>query len=141
MLRTRLFWFSLGFATTAASISHFVWRDLLAYRCSLSSDASFVSTLQFFAYFHFPWRFSDPWFFPLSWYRWSGVLMPWKLESRISSPLETGIRFHLLRYFSYCVTDGAWNVNTELLVFMCNVFISFADAKLRRRKESDFQPW
>ncbi|XP_004148945.1 uncharacterized protein LOC101218167 [Cucumis sativus] len=38
MLRTRLFWFSLGFATTAASISHFVWRDLLAYRCALSSD-------------------------------------------------------------------------------------------------------
>ncbi|KGN44712.1 hypothetical protein Csa_016169 [Cucumis sativus] len=42
MLRTRLFWFSLGFATTAASISHFVWRDLLAYRCALSSDASFM---------------------------------------------------------------------------------------------------
>ncbi|XP_008447209.1 uncharacterized protein LOC103489712 isoform X1 [Cucumis melo] len=38
MLRTRLFWFSIGFATTAASISQFVWRDLLAHRSALLSD-------------------------------------------------------------------------------------------------------
>ncbi|XP_038897618.1 uncharacterized protein LOC120085616 isoform X2 [Benincasa hispida] len=38
MLRIRLFWFSIGFAATSASISHFVWRDLLAHRCALSSD-------------------------------------------------------------------------------------------------------
>ncbi|XP_022992003.1 uncharacterized protein LOC111488481 isoform X2 [Cucurbita maxima] len=38
MLRTRLFWFSVGFAATSASISQFVWRDLLAHRCALSSD-------------------------------------------------------------------------------------------------------
>lgn len=48
MLRTRLYWFSIGFATTAASISQFVWRDLLAYRYALSSDVSFALTLNFF---------------------------------------------------------------------------------------------
>ncbi|XP_022143615.1 uncharacterized protein LOC111013471 isoform X2 [Momordica charantia] len=38
MLRTRLFWFSVGFGAAAASISQFVWKDLLAYRSALSSD-------------------------------------------------------------------------------------------------------
>ena len=57
MLRTRLFWFSVGFAATSASISQFVWRDLLAHRCALSSDASFVSILKFSCSFTFPGGF------------------------------------------------------------------------------------
>ncbi|KAK4270053.1 hypothetical protein QN277_023139 [Acacia crassicarpa] len=38
MLRTRLLWFSLGFTISAATISHFVWKDLWVDRHSLSAD-------------------------------------------------------------------------------------------------------
>ncbi|XP_031478911.1 uncharacterized protein LOC116249787 [Nymphaea colorata] len=38
MLRTRLLFFTLGFATTGAAISHFVWRDLWAAHHSTSSQ-------------------------------------------------------------------------------------------------------
>ncbi|XP_024030163.1 uncharacterized protein LOC21401459 [Morus notabilis] len=38
MLRTRLLWFTIGFSVSAATISQFVWRDLLADRYALSTD-------------------------------------------------------------------------------------------------------
>ncbi|KAI9104301.1 hypothetical protein K1719_022873 [Acacia pycnantha] len=38
MLRTRLLWFSLGFTFSAATISHFVWKDLWVDRHALSAD-------------------------------------------------------------------------------------------------------
>ena len=40
MIRTRLLWFSLGFTTSAAVVSHFVWKDLLVDRHALSSHVT-----------------------------------------------------------------------------------------------------
>ncbi|KAK7275309.1 hypothetical protein RIF29_16421 [Crotalaria pallida] len=38
MMRTRLLWFSAGLTSTAAVVSHFVWKDLWLARHSLHSD-------------------------------------------------------------------------------------------------------
>ncbi|CAK9140074.1 unnamed protein product [Ilex paraguariensis] len=38
MIRTRLAWFTLGFATAGATITHLVLKDLWVHRNSLSSD-------------------------------------------------------------------------------------------------------
>ncbi|CAN6448868.1 unnamed protein product [Victoria cruziana] len=38
MLRTRLLFFTIGFATAGGTISYFVWRDLLAAHHSTSSQ-------------------------------------------------------------------------------------------------------
>lgn len=69
-------------------------------------------------------------FFFSHWYRWSGILTPWKLESRISSRFETGIRFHLLRYFSSCVLlmelerkDGAIVLHVQCLYIMYHFYM------------------
>jgi len=40
MIRTRLLWFSLGFTTSAAVVSHFVWKDLWVDRHALSSHVT-----------------------------------------------------------------------------------------------------
>ncbi|KAL8098189.1 uncharacterized protein LOC141682717 [Apium graveolens] len=37
MLRTRLLWFTLGFGSATAAMSHFVFRDLWLHRQNLSS--------------------------------------------------------------------------------------------------------
>ncbi|XP_004510743.1 uncharacterized protein, partial [Cicer arietinum] len=37
MMRTRLLWFSLGLTSSAAVVSHFVWKDLYVDRHALSS--------------------------------------------------------------------------------------------------------
>ncbi|XP_065873808.1 uncharacterized protein [Euphorbia lathyris] len=37
MLRTRLLWFTMGFSVSAATIGHFVLRDLWSDRYALSS--------------------------------------------------------------------------------------------------------
>ncbi|XP_071736283.1 uncharacterized protein [Rutidosis leptorrhynchoides] len=38
MLRLRLMWFAVGFGSTAAVMSHFIYKDLLLDRHSLSSQ-------------------------------------------------------------------------------------------------------
>ncbi|XP_027335125.1 uncharacterized protein LOC113849420 isoform X2 [Abrus precatorius] len=38
MIRTRLLWFSLGFTSSAAVASHFVWKDLWVDRHALNSE-------------------------------------------------------------------------------------------------------
>ncbi|XVF21226.1 hypothetical protein REPUB_Repub12eG0072400 [Reevesia pubescens] len=38
MIRSRLLWFTLGFSVTAASISQFIYKDLLTDRYALHSD-------------------------------------------------------------------------------------------------------
>ncbi|WCJ37321.1 hypothetical protein M5689_018469 [Euphorbia peplus] len=40
MLRSRLLWFSMGFSVSAATIGHFVFRDLWADRYALSSHVN-----------------------------------------------------------------------------------------------------
>lgn len=37
MMRTRLLWFGVGFTTSAAVVSHFVWKDLWSDRHALAS--------------------------------------------------------------------------------------------------------
>ncbi|MED6149427.1 hypothetical protein PIB30_062238 [Stylosanthes scabra] len=38
MMRTRLLWSSLGFVSTSAVFSHFIWKDLWVERHALSSE-------------------------------------------------------------------------------------------------------
>ncbi|KAM3266457.1 hypothetical protein P3S67_028700 [Capsicum chacoense] len=38
MMRTRLVWFTFGFASASATITHFIFKDLWADRLSLSSQ-------------------------------------------------------------------------------------------------------
>ncbi|XP_059289180.1 uncharacterized protein LOC132042671 isoform X1 [Lycium ferocissimum] len=38
MMRTRLLWFTIGFTSASATMTHFIFRDLWADRISLSSQ-------------------------------------------------------------------------------------------------------
>ncbi|CAN4076915.1 unnamed protein product [Withania somnifera] len=38
MMRTRLLWFTLGFTSASATITHFIFKDLWADRLSVSSQ-------------------------------------------------------------------------------------------------------
>ncbi|XP_073136489.1 uncharacterized protein [Henckelia pumila] len=38
MIRTRMLWFSFGFASASASIAHFMYKDLWFDRNSIASD-------------------------------------------------------------------------------------------------------